>query len=109
MPRDFGLCPEPPPWALEEGLPAPYEGETFIPYVRRLGLQLRPLLKDLTQQTIVLANVRLATTLQRSMWQAFDRHVQRLADKHIAPQRQKELEVMAYNLFGARFRRRPII
>lgn len=106
--RDYGLLPDPPSWALEEGLPAPGEGETFIPYVERLGLQTHPLLIDLTEQTIVLANGRLRTTLSRTMRPAFDRYVDRLAEIHITPARRQQLEYFANAIFGDRFRR-PII
>lgn len=108
--RDYGLRPAPPSWALEEGLPAPHDDETFIPYVLRLGLQPEPLLVDLTEQTIMLANSRLATTLSRTMRPAFDRYVQRLAEIHITPARQAELENFARSIFGDSFRRyRPIL
>ena len=106
--RDYGLLPEPPSWALDEGLPAPHEEETFIPYVERMGLQPQPLLVDLTEQTIVLANTRLATTLSRTMRPAFDRHVDRLAKKHITRERRLELESIARSVFGDSFRR-PIL
>jgi hypothetical protein len=106
--EDYGLRPEPPLWALEEGLPAPHEGETFVPYVLRLGLQPAPLLVELDRRTIPLANGRLSTALSRAMQPAFDRHIERLAQKHITPQRRRELEVMAYNIFGASYRRRPV-
>jgi hypothetical protein len=36
---------------------------------------------------------------------AFDRHVERLAQKHITPARRRELEVIAYWIFGDRYRR----
>jgi hypothetical protein len=110
MPRlkDFGLRPEPPRWALDEGLPEPLGDETFIPYVQRLGLQAEPLLVELTQKTIPLANGRLATTLSRTMRPAFDRHVDSLVTKHIEPVRRRQIEMMAYNIFGVSFRRRPV-
>jgi hypothetical protein len=43
-----------------------------------------------------------------SMRPTFDRHVDRLARKHIEPARRKEIEMIAFNLFGSRFRR-PIL
>jgi hypothetical protein len=107
--NDYGLRPEPPLWALEEGLPAPHEDETFIPYVSRLGLQPGPLLMELNQQTIPLANGRLSTTLSRDMRPAFDRYVQSLAEKHIDPARRKQIEIMAYQIFGDNFRHRPVV
>lgn len=103
--KDYGLLPDPPSWALDAGLPAPHEDETFIPYVKRLGLQPRPLLVELTRQTIMLANSRLATTLSRTMRPAFDRHVARLVEIHVTPARRRELEYVARASFGDRFRR----
>lgn len=105
--EDFGLLPEPPLWALEEGLPKPRKGETFVPYVKRIGLRPAPLLVELTSRTIVLANLRLATALSRTMRPAFDRYVERLVRKHVTPQRQKELERIAWRVFGDSYRRRP--
>ena len=105
---DFDLRPEPPSWALKAGLPSPHEGETFIPYVQRLGLQPEPLLVELTERTIVLANLRLAHTLKYAMRPAYDRHVDRIAEVHITPQRQEEIRRIAFNIFGESFRRSPV-
>lgn len=73
--------------------------------MERLGLQPGPLLFELTRRTIMLANSRLATTLKNTMQPTFDRYVERLARKHITPERRRELERIAFNLFGDRFRR----
>lgn len=104
--RDYGLLPEPPSWALEAGLPAPHKGETFIPYVERLGLQPEPLLVELTEQTIVCANSRLKAKLASTMRPVFNRHIDTLVEKHILPERQREISNMAFNLFGNRCRPR---
>jgi hypothetical protein len=39
---------------------------------------------------------------------AFDRHVDSLVTKHIEPVRRRQIEMMAYNIFGVSFRRRPV-
>lgn len=62
---------------------------------------------ELTEQTILLANGRLSTTLSRDMRPAFDRYVQSLVEKHIDPARRKQIEIMAHNIFGDNFRHRP--
>lgn len=105
---DFGLRPEPPLWALEGGLPAPQKGETFIPYVRRLGLKPSPLLAGLNRRTISCANMRLATALQKCMQPTFDHYVDGLARKHLTPERRRWVENLAYNIFGDAHRQRPI-
>lgn len=106
--EDFGLIPAPPPWALNEGLPEPREGETFLPYIRRLGLDPEPLLEGLNARTIVLANSRMATTLQRAMRPVFDRYVDKISALHATPERRRQIQQMAINLFGNDYRR-PIL
>lgn len=105
--EDFGLRPEPPLWALEGGLPAPQEEETFVSYVRRLGLKPEPLLAGLTERTIVIANTRFASRLQETMRPVFDRYVAKLAREHLTPERRKQIEIIASNVFGDTYRRRP--
>jgi hypothetical protein len=102
--NDYGLRPEPPEWALAAGLPRP-NGEGFTDYVSALGLDPRSLLDGLTEQTICIANLRLATTLQRAMPHVFDLYVDKLAEKHIEPERRKALADFAYSAFGSSYRR----
>lgn len=102
---DYGLRPEPPQWALEAGLPPPKKKEGFAEYVTRLGLEAGELLVDLTAQTALLANGRLATTLARAMPAARDRYINHLASVHIEPLRRQWLEDVARDAFGASFRR----
>jgi hypothetical protein len=80
--EDYGLTPRPPQWTLDAGLPEPHDDESFLAYVTRLGYSGGELLADLDERTMSLANVRLATKLQRSMPVEFDKHVDRLVDKH---------------------------
>lgn len=104
MVDDFGTLPKPPRWALDAGLPAPRDEETFAPYVLRLGFDPKDLLVDLTEQTAPLANYRLATTLQRCMPEVFDSHIGDLAVIHIGPERRMEIENAARSLFGDSYR-----
>ena len=89
---DYGLLPEPPKWALDAGLTLPRTGETFSQYVERLGLSCPELLDELTERTICLANLRLATRLQYEMPGIFRRHVADLVRRHVPPERIVELE-----------------
>jgi hypothetical protein len=69
------LTPKPPQWALDAGLPPPVEGEPFVQYIERLGLDPDPLLEDLTVRTLPLANSRLASLLFRELPDVFWAHV----------------------------------
>lgn len=102
--HENGLRPSPPQWALEAGLPEPFHGEGFSEYVKRIGLDPGLLLEELQERTLCLANLRLATTLQRALPDAFDRHVDKLAASVLGPDR-KYVEHNARVLFGDSFRR----
>ena len=107
--KDYGLRPEPARWALKAGLPAPRDDEGFIEYVTRLGLNAAELLVELTEQTMVLANARLNTQLQRRMRNAFDDHVEWLCCMHLDEHRREEIRRSAEYLFPGRCRPRPIV
>jgi len=68
-------APEPPLWALEAGLPEPWDDESFCAYVFRLGLDPEPLLVELIPRTALLANLRLDSLLMGKMPGAFSKHV----------------------------------
>lgn len=102
---DYGLQPDPPQWALAAGLPEPESGETFSEYVLRLGLSPDSLLDGLTEQTVCLANGRLATALQRSMPQSFDLYVDALCEGVLDSERRAEVERIAQSLWNGRYRR----
>lgn len=61
------LRPSVPEWALWAGLPAPYREETFTHYVARMGLDSAPLLAGLNENSLPIANQRLATELMRQL------------------------------------------
>ena len=99
------LRPEPPEWALDAGLPKPEKGEGFFEYVTRLGLDPGPLLIDLNDRTMCMANLRLAHALKCAMPHVWDLHVDKVASWHIPPERRDQIEKDAKLLFGDRFRR----
>jgi len=68
----FELRPNPPQWALDAGLPAPRDGETYCAYVERLGLDCDELMVELTERTLPLANSRLAAAIARACPDTFD-------------------------------------
>lgn len=82
---DNELRPEPPEWALTAGLPGPLQGEGFSDYSKRIGIDPEPLLEGLNEVTLCLANLRLATALQREMPSYFNEHVKALVTKHRRP------------------------
>lgn len=102
---DFGVVPEPPQWALDAGLPEPFEGEGFSEYVNRIGLDPAPLLVDLHRQTACCANGRLAHTLKENMRYYFDRHVESLVREHMTPERHEEIAHIAKWLWPTRYRK----
>lgn len=102
--NENGLRPEPPEWAIAAGLPEPSEGEGFSEYATRLGLDPDPLLADLEERTLCLANGRLATSLQRAMPHVFDLHVDSLSREVLGDDR-SHIERNARILWGDRFRR----
>jgi hypothetical protein len=61
------LQPRVPEWALWSGLPEPHEAENFVQYVSRMGLDPGPLLQGLTDNSLAIANRRLATELMRQL------------------------------------------
>lgn len=61
------LVPRVPEWALWSGLPPPVEGENFVGYVERMGLDPEPLLLGLSENSLSIANRRLATELMRQL------------------------------------------
>ena len=73
--------PDPPAWAVEAGIPAPWNGETFVRYCVRIGIPLavaEDMLDGLTERTAPCANDRLGTYLMRQCPDAFWAHVERL-------------------------------
>jgi hypothetical protein len=73
-----------PAWAIEAGMPQPFEGETFKSYWTRVGVSDRVVakaFKGLTDQTAEVANARMHTYLVRTMRKAFTKHVDALADR----------------------------
>jgi len=69
--------PSPPQWALDAGLPAPKDTETFIEYCHRLGWgqqTIDELLCDLTPRTAPLANTRMAALLIKKLPLAWEDH-----------------------------------
>lgn len=72
--------PQPPTWALREGLPPPRVRESFTAYARRLGIPratIRAMGRGLNPMTAVVANARLASYIARSCPRAFWRAVHR--------------------------------
>ena len=92
MPYWDKLRPQPPAWALEAGLPTPLEGENFVRYVTRLGLDSSYFFEDLTAQTAELANLRLGSYLIDAMPDAFREHVHALTLTHLDKDRRRELD-----------------
>lgn len=86
------LRPTPPEWALAAGLPSPEDGEGFIEYVTRLGLGAEVLTHDLDERTAELANIRLASLLQKEMPADFRLYVQGYVAEHVPEERQHWLE-----------------
>jgi hypothetical protein len=93
------LRPQPPAWALEAGLPAPLEGENFVRYVTRLGLDSGYFFEELTAQTAELANLRLGSYLIDAMPDAFREHVHALSLRYLSDHRRRELVLMAERLW----------
>lgn len=48
-------------------MPPPYKDENFVGYVSRMGLDPDPLLEGLTENSLPIANMRLATELMRQL------------------------------------------
>lgn len=107
--NDYGLAPSPAQWALDAGLPAPWEGEGFTEYAARLGLDAVELVDGLNATTICLANYRLNTQLQRRMRSTFDAHVQALSRAHLDDSRRAEVRRAAEIIWGERCRPRPVV
>lgn len=86
------MIPEPPAWALEAGLPAPTEGETFVAYCIRLGIDPAPLVDDLDERTECIANMRLAHRLRLDLPRAWQAHIEAWLAASIKPERRRELQ-----------------
>ena len=86
-------------------MPPPKEDETFLPYVKRLGLKPEPLVAGLDQRTIEIANVRLGSRLQEAMRPAFSKYIDKLAEQHLTPERRRHIRNEAFNVFGLGWRR----
>lgn len=74
------LLPRVPEWALWSGLPAPEQDENFVEYVSRMGLDPDPLLAGLSENSLSIANMRLATELMRQLprhYEIWTEHVRR--------------------------------
>ena len=99
------LLPEPPQWALDAGIPYPLVGEGFTAYVTRLGLDSEALLEELNERTMCLANLRLATALQRSLPHYFDQHVDAMSRGALGVEGQKRVERIADFIWGCNARR----
>ena len=89
-------------WAIDAGLPEPEEGETWIPYLFRLGLldiDIEKLMVELTDRTADLMPHRFTEYLRkhgfREHWNAYCR---KRVDEWVTPQRRKELAAIKGNL-----------
>jgi hypothetical protein len=89
--------PEPPAWALDAGLPNPTVDEEFAAYCVRLGIDPVPLIDGLTEQTLCIANSRLANHLQREMPRVWQAHINERVAEHVTPQRRRELQRWAHS------------
>lgn len=72
-------------WALAAGLPEPEEGETWIPYLFRLGLldtDIEKLMLELTDRTAVLMPWRFTEYLREH---GFRQHWDDYAEKRVRP------------------------
>jgi len=80
------LRPDPPQWSIQAGLPLPLEDEEFCEYVTRLGLDCPDLLMDLDLRLDEsgvegIANLRLATAIQKIVPDIFSAYTEREAKK----------------------------
>lgn len=94
------IRPEPPQWALDAGLPGPFEGESFAAYCTRLGLEPGEFLIDLTDRTSCFANLRLAGRLARDMPEQWSEYVHKRSA--LTPARREALDRIARQLWPRR-------
>jgi len=88
-----------PRWALETlSAPAPGPSETFTAYCDRIGAPTDELLGDLNEQTADLANVRLATWIQRQHPEKFRRYTRSWLKTLVPSERLVALEIIGENI-----------
>jgi hypothetical protein len=80
-----------PAWIVEAGLPAPTEGETFVSYTQRLGLNPEPFFVELTPRTADMANGRLSSYFIRAMPHYFRHHLDARLAEYVPEERRNLL------------------
>jgi hypothetical protein len=86
---------EPPAWAVAAGLPPAVPGEQFDAYCIRMGIDPEPLLVELTERTMPLANRRLAHHLRGEMPRVWQAHIDAIVAAVLTPERRRELQAWA--------------